>query len=98
MDREIEAIKFLLQEDCLAHNCPKGKFCDQCEAEKLYAAGYRKQETCENLSDNFDEFICSKCGYQNDDMNESKADDDGEVNHYDYQFKYCPNCGRKVED
>lgn len=54
-------------------------------------------ETCENLSDTIDEFICSKCGYMTDEVSSCKKDDDGEIFHYDYQFKFCPNCGRKVK-
>lgn len=66
-------------------------------AKDIIEAGYYKQETCHNISDNFDEFVCSKCGYQNNEVNRTVIDYDGEVNHYDYQFNYCPNCGCKVE-
>lgn len=97
MNREIEAIKLLLREDCIS-NCQPNKSCELCEAEKLYEAGYRKQETCRDLADDFDEFKCSECGYQCDDTNSCKKDDDGEIFHFDFQFKFCPNCGRKVEN
>lgn len=56
-----------------------------------------RNKTCENLSHNYD-FVCSKCLFRCYDMNTIEIDDDGEeIYHYDYQFKFCPNCGRKVK-
>lgn len=92
MDREIEEMVDILEDN----TCGQGQAHNL--AKRLYNAGYHKQETCKNLSNSIDEFECSKCGYMTDEVSSCKKDDDGEIFHYDYQFKYCPNCGRKVED
>lgn len=58
------------------------------------------RKTCKNITDKnpVDEFVCSSCGFIIDDFSRVKVDDDGEVFHYEYEIKYCPNCGAKVED
>lgn len=58
------------------------------------------RKTCKNITDKnpVDEFVCSSCGFIIDDFSSVKVDDDGEVFHYEYEIKYCPNCGAKVED
>ena len=66
------------------------------ESERL-----RAEKTCRNLSENnpVDEFICSKCGFMTEEFCRLKIDeDDGEHYHYEYEIKYCPNCGAKVEE
>lgn len=66
-------------------------------AKKLYNVGYRKENTCQNKALFSDGFVCSRCGYFTDEVNRTDIDkDDGEYYHYDYQFKYCPECGAKV--
>ena len=42
-----------------------------------------------------DQFICSNCGIELQDWVRVERED-GEVTHYEYEFKYCPNCGRKI--
>lgn len=55
----------------------------------------------ENMATVSDEFICKKCGIYLKDyikvvMNE---DNDGYIDeqHYDYEPKFCPECGAKVK-
>lgn len=56
----------------------------------------------ENMATVSDEFICKKCGIYLKDyikvvMNE---DNDGYIDeqHYEYEPKFCPECGAKVKD
>ena len=58
------------------------------------------EKTCKNMSDKnpVDEFVCSKCGFMTDDFHRLVIDeDDGEHIYYEYEIKYCPNCGAKVK-
>jgi DNA-directed RNA polymerase subunit RPC12/RpoP len=45
--------------------------------------GLRDFQTCENLGNFMMEFICSECRYSIFDA-------------YSKNFKYCPNCGRRI--
>lgn len=54
---------------------------------------------CENISDYHpvDEFICSKCGLIMRELQRYEIDEDtDDENCYEFEFKYCPRCGRKV--
>lgn len=45
-----------------------------------------------------DEFICSECGIVLEGWTKVVTDeDDGEMYFYEYEFKYCPNCGAKMD-
>lgn len=45
-----------------------------------------------------DEFICSECGIVLEGWTRVVIDeDDGELYFYEYEFKYCPNCGAKMD-
>ena len=44
-----------------------------------------------------DEFVCSECGIVLEGWTRVIIDeDDGEMFFYEYEFKYCPNCGAKM--
>lgn len=44
-----------------------------------------------------DEFICSECGAMFADVSLVKEDEEnGDINYYEFEFKYCPNCGAKM--
>lgn len=69
-------------------------------AEELYKAGYRKQVEGENIGTvhPVDEFKCSVCGITLEGWTRVVTDeDDGELYYYEYEFKYCPNCGAKMK-
>lgn len=68
--------------------------------DKIESSELCDRKTCKNITDKnpVDEFVCSSCGFIIDDFSRVKVDDDGEVFHYEYEIKYCPNCGAKVED
>ena len=67
-----------------------------------------KQETCKNIGDKenplyeADQFVCSKCGIQLEDWVSIYYDYDfgypPDKIECEYIFKFCPNCGRKIED
>lgn len=45
-----------------------------------------------------DEFICSECGHMNEDISEKVYNEDGDYYYLrEYQNKYCPNCGAKMD-
>ena len=45
-----------------------------------------------------DEFICSECGAMFADVSLVEEDEEnGDINYYEFEFKYCPNCGAKMD-
>lgn len=61
--------------------------------------GDGKVKECKNISDlhPVDEFHCSNCGLILEDYTRKVIDeDDGDVCHYEYEIKFCPECGLKV--
>lgn len=55
----------------------------------------------ENLNNEYadcDQFICSECGIELRDWTRVEIDeDDGEEDHYEYVFRFCPNCGARIK-
>ena len=52
-----------------------------------------------NLAKVSDTFICEKCGIWLEDCVKVEYDEDTEDTAYqEYEFKFCPRCGRKVEE
>lgn len=54
----------------------------------------------ENISDlhPVDEFVCSVCGIVLEGWSRVVTDeDDGEQYFYEYEFKFCPNCGANMK-
>jgi len=70
--------------------------------------GYVRQDTCKNVGDNLnmlhevDQFVCSECRIHLEDWTRIEYDEDWgyppEKFWYEYTFKFCPNCGRKIVD
>ena len=58
------------------------------------------EKTCKNVMDIHptDGFTCSECGISLVDFVEERVDDEYHATYYEYEFKYCPNCGAKVVD
>ena len=56
----------------------------------------------ENMAIESDEFICKKCEIYLKDYIKVVMDEDNDgyidEQHYDYEPKYCPECGAKVKD
>lgn len=52
-----------------------------------------EDKTCRNITKEnpVDDFVCSKCGVHLYDWIRVRDED-----YYEYEFKYCPNCGAKV--
>ena len=69
--------------------------------DKIECGELCEQKTCQNVSKKHpvDEFICSECGFHYEDVSETKYDEDGEYFYkVEFETKYCPNCGAKVEE
>lgn len=52
---------------------------------------------CLNINPDYnevDQFICSKCGIHLQEWIKVEDEEDGWYS--EYEFKYCPNCGRKI--
>lgn len=69
--------------------------------DKIESGELCEQRTCKNMTDKnpVDEFICSNCGFHYEDISETREDEDGEYSYkVEFETKYCPNCGAKVEE
>lgn len=68
--------------------------------EKLAFLGWSVSKPCTNISEESedDEFQCSYCGIT---LTASqiidKDPDDGDKELHSYLFKFCPNCGRRID-
>lgn len=48
--------------------------------------------------DDCDQFVCSNCGIELQDWHQVERDEDyGNVSYHEYEFRFCPNCGAKIE-
>jgi DNA-directed RNA polymerase subunit RPC12/RpoP len=84
--------------------------CDNCNAlapeadspEEAYAAAMKQERPkAKNIGTDYaeqDQFICSECGIHLQDWVRIDEDDyeDGVV--HEYVFRFCPNCGRRIDD
>lgn len=56
---------------------------------------------CHNVNSDYaecDQFVCSNCGIELQDWHRVERDEDnGDVTYHEYEFKYCPNCGAKID-
>lgn len=52
-----------------------------------------KENICQNITKEnpVDDFVCSKCGLHVHDWIRERDED-----YYEFELKYCPNCGAKV--
>lgn len=69
--------------------------------EEMYTADVQEIKHGRNMTDKHpvDEFICSECEFMIDDISEKVYDEDGDYYfHREYEIKYCPNCGAKMEE
>lgn len=66
--------------------------------EKLYnILTYDTEAVTRNLSAVSDRFNCEKCGIRLEDCVKAVYDEEDEDTKYqEYEFKFCPECGRKV--
>lgn len=54
---------------------------------------------CKNICEDYadcDAFFCSECGIRLEGWCKVVIDDDGERLLQEYEFTFCPNCGRKI--
>lgn len=66
------------------------------------ASGVQPIVDTKNMATVSDEFICKKCGLYLKDYIKVVLDEDNDgyidEQHYDYEPKFCPECGAKVMD
>lgn len=102
----IEEIKRIYCTSCNSYN---GAMCRACEhqddidiIEDTKAADVQPVDDTENMATVSDEFICKKCGIYLKDYIKVVMDEDNDgyidEQHYDYEPKFCPECGAKVKD
>lgn len=105
-EKQIEEMAKTICARCLESDpcvsASNGRVCDSAMAEAncLYNAGYRKLGECENIGTvhPVDEFKCSVCGITLEGWTRVVTDeDDGELYYYEYEFRYCPNCGARMK-
>ena len=57
-------------------------------------------DTTKNVGTDYaevDQFICEECGIHLQDWHRVEIDEEaGGISYYEYTFRYCPNCGRKI--
>ena len=84
-------------ESCGEHYAYNKAFC---EIERMPTADVVEVKHGENIGTlhPVDEFICSECGIVLEGWTKVVTDeDDGEMYFYEYEFKYCPNCGARMD-
>lgn len=60
----------------------------------------KEEKTCRNTfeDENKGLFVCSKCKFNTINYYRLKLNKDDKYYHREYDIKYCPNCGAKVEN
>lgn len=99
--KELEEICQDIADICpdMVDNCCGKTPCYLCIAKKLARENYHKEKVCKNIAEMHptDGFTCSECGITIIDFREERVDeDDYTATWYEYEMKYCPNCGAKV--
>lgn len=76
--------------------------CDIDVIKNAPAADVQPVVDTENMATVSDEFICKKCGIYLIDYSKVVMDEDNDgyidEQHYEYEPKFCPECGAKVKD
>ena len=71
-------------------------------SQQRYFADVQPVVDTENMATVSDEFICKKCGIYLKDYIKVVMDEDNDgyidEQHYEYEPKFCPECGAKVKD
>lgn len=58
----------------------------------------KEEKNCRNTSEDNGVFVCSKCKFNTLNYYRLKLNKGDKYYHREYEIKYCPNCGAKVED
>lgn len=85
-------------------DCAVGKFIEKQKRKiaRLTAENERlkAEKTCRNTSEDESKglFVCSKCKFNTLNYCRLKLNKGDKYYHREYDIKYCPNCGAKVEE
>ena len=82
-----------------AMGCPVAAPYYSTEEDAVRSFNNRHVETCENIGEynEADQFVCSKCNIWLEDWVEVGYDkEENDYVGFEYELKYCPNCGRKI--
>lgn len=61
--------------------------------------GLKTTHNCNEDYADCDQFVCSECGIELQEWLQVERDeDDGDITYHEYTMKYCPNCGKKIEE
>lgn len=61
-------------------------------------ARLKKEKICLNIAEDNGVFVCSECKFDSLNDYRLKLNKGDKYYHYEYNIKYCPNCGAKVEN
>lgn len=74
------------------------EFCDEINELPSVTPAPKK---CHNVNPDYaecDQFVCSNCGIELQDWHRVERDeDDGDITYHQYEFKYYPNCGARID-
>lgn len=74
------------------------EFCDEIKELPSVTPAPKK---CHNVNADYaecDQFVCSNCGIELQDWHRVEHDEDnGDMLYHHYEFKYCPNCGARID-
>lgn len=104
-DEALRAMQYCC-EKCDNYNGAMCRACDNADEMDIIidmpAADVQPVAETENMATVSDEFICKKCGIYLKDYVKVVLDEDndGYVDelHYEYEPKFCPECGAKVKE
>ena len=89
------------EEYCGIKNREGYKTCHNCAMLNVPSVDVQPVDDTENMATVSDEFICKKCGIYLKDYIKVVMDEDNDgyidEQHYDYEPKFCPECGAKVD-
>lgn len=87
-------------EECAKINSRKGSHLNCWEMIDMPEADVVEVKRGKNITNMYhcDEFICSQCGLIMRDLTEVRIDEDNDDEcYYEFEFKYCPECGAKMD-
>lgn len=95
-------IEYIRRDEAIRYAQWEGDYKVVMRLEEIKAADVQPIVDTENMATVPDEFICKKCGIYLKDYIKVVMDEDNDgyidEQHYEYEPKFCPECGAKVKD